>query len=93
MAQNAAWSVGIQACRTLFKWGFLMLTHSHTQDEDQAILEKTAIPSASIYGLNPGRSWNPAELVEVSCTYLGSLRSWLCLKNTAERSQPETCIH
>lgn len=72
---------------------FLRSIDSYIQDEDQAILEKAAIPSALAYGLNPGRSWNPAKLIEVSCTYSGSFRSWLCLKNTAERWQPETCIH
>lgn len=85
MAWNDVRSVGTQAYRTLLKWGVLRLIDSYIQDEDQAILEKAAIPSALAYGLNPGRSWNLAKLIEVSCTYSGSFRSWLCLKNSAER--------
>lgn len=52
-----------------------------------------ALPSTLVYGLNPRRSQEPAELVKVSCRYSVSLRTWLCLKNIAERWHPEACIH
>lgn len=98
MAWNAARSVGTQACRTLFKWGFcvpekyIVKVNTFTYSRWGLGPPRKSIPSAPVSELNPGRSWEPTELVEVSCTYSGSLRNWLCLKNTAERWQPEACI-
>lgn len=98
MAWNAARSVGTQACRTLFKWElcvpekYIVKVNTFTYSRWGLGPPRKSIPSAPVSELNPGRSWEPTELVEVSCTYSGSLRNWLCLKNTAERWQPEACI-
>lgn len=49
-----------------------------------------AIPSALVYGLNPRRSWEPAELV-IGCRYQCPLRRWLCLKTCWKMSSWSLC--